>query len=448
MAITPLPHPTPAGVVGAARVELGGLRDTLWSARSAEELVAGVEELQLLKAAAAALEAELLAELDEREVPRRELGWGSTADWFTHLAGTTRRQGKRTVAHARRLTGDLAATHDALTAGLVSPDQAAVVVDAVDRLPSGEHVRRRGEQVLLEEAGRLNASDLHRVGRHLAAVVDPDRDEREAEKALDREDRAAHLGRFLVVSDDGCGGIRVKGHGTVEDGAVLRAALLPLTAPAPTVDPVTCEELPDPRDHGARMWDAMVGVAQHALDAHLPPSGHGLRPRVAVTVDHATLHGDTAGVGVTDDGLELSGSAVRRLACDCDLVRVLLDADGCVLDVGRDHRLVTPAIWTALVARDHHCAFPGCTRPPVMGTPTTSVTGSTAVPPRWTTWSCSAATTTAPSTTRPGRYGSGPTADPSSSRPPGPSAPPRPGPDTGPDENDPSLTHSCRSQCR
>jgi hypothetical protein len=37
------------------------------------------------------------------------------------------------------------------------------------------------------------------------------------------------------------------------------------------------------------------------------------------------------------------------------------------LDVGRTHRLVTPAIWRALVCRDVHCAFPGCTRPPVMG---------------------------------------------------------------------------------
>ena len=366
MAITPLPHATPAGVVGAACAELDGLRDVLLSARSSEELVTGVEELQQLKAAAAALEASLLAELDAREVPRRELGWGSTAVWFTHLAGTTRRQGKRTVEHARRLTGDLAATHQALSAGLVSPDQAAVVVEAIDGLPSGDRVRRRGEQVLIEEASRLNATDLHRVGRHLAAVVDPDRDEREAERALDREDRAAHLGRFLVVSDDGCGGIRLRGHGTTEDGAVIRAALLPLTTPTTTVDPETCEELPDPRDHGARMWDALVGVAQHALDTEQLPANHGRRPRIAVTVDHTTLHGATGRVGATDDGLELAGSVVRRLACDCDVVRVMLDAEGCVLDVGRDHRLVTPAIWTALVVRDRHCAFPGCTRPPVM----------------------------------------------------------------------------------
>ena len=84
-------------------------------------------------------------------------------------------------------------------------------------------------------------------------MVDPDREEREAERALDREDRAAHLGRLLTVTEDGCGGIRIRGGGSVEDGAVLRAALLPPTRPVPQVDPVTCEEQPDPRDHGARM---------------------------------------------------------------------------------------------------------------------------------------------------------------------------------------------------
>ncbi len=175
-------------------------------------------------------------------------------------------------------------------AGTVSPDQAGVIVDAIERLPQAEHVRRRGEQVLLEEAGRLNATDLHHAGRHLARVVDPDRDERQAEKDLDREDRAAHLGRFFTVTNDGCGGVRIKGRGTVEDGATLRAALLPLTKPEPTVDPVTCEDAADPRDHGARMWDALVRLAQHALDTDAVPSSHGTRPRVTVTIDADTLH--------------------------------------------------------------------------------------------------------------------------------------------------------------
>ena len=374
MAIIPLPQPTPAGVVGAACRELDAVAGSLWSARGSGELVAGVQELQRLKAETAALEAELLAELDVRDTAKRDLGWGSTADWFTHLAGTTRRLGRQAVAHARILLTERSATLEALREGAVSAEQASVVVEAVERLPLAEHVRRRGEQVLLEEAGRLNATDLHRAGRHLASVVDPDRDEREAEKALDREDRAAHLGRLLTVTEDGCGGIRVRGSGSVEDGAVLRAALLPLTKPVRDVDPVACAEQPDPRDHGARMWDALVRLAKHGLDTDMPPASHGARPRVAVTIDAHTLKGEGegegegagVGVGVTEDGLELPGSVIRRLACDCDLIRVLLDADGCVLDVGRTQRLVTPGIWTALVVRDAHCAFPECTRPPVM----------------------------------------------------------------------------------
>jgi hypothetical protein len=119
MAITPLPQPTPARVVGAACGELDGVAGSLWSARGSEELVAGVEELQRLKAKTAALEAELLAELDVRETARRELGWGSTADWFTHLAGTTRRLGRRAVTRARILVAERPTTLDALREGVV-----------------------------------------------------------------------------------------------------------------------------------------------------------------------------------------------------------------------------------------------------------------------------------------------------------------------------------------
>ena len=368
MAITPLPHPTPAGVVTAACAGLDAVAGSLWSARGAGELVAGVAELQRLKAKAAALEAELLAELEARQTAKQDLGWGSTVDWFTHLAGTTRRQGRQAVAHARMLVTERAATLDALREGTVSPEQASVVLEAIERLPLAEHVRRRGEQVLLAEAGRLNATDLHRAGRHLASVVDPDRDEREAEKALDREDRAAHLGRLLTVTEDGRGGIRIRGGGNVEDGAVLRAALLPLTKPVPGGRPGHLRRTARPT-RPRRPDVGRVGAARPATPwtpTSRPPAtepGPGSR---SPSTPKPSATGDTAGVGVTEDGLDLPGSTVRRLACDCDLIRVLLDAEGCVLDVGRTQRLVTPPIWTALVARDHHCAFPGCTRPPVM----------------------------------------------------------------------------------
>src|SRR5947199_316583 len=82
-------------------------------------------------------------------------------------------------------------------------------------------------------------------------------EERRLERALAREERAAHTGRFLSIATDGAGGVRVKGRGSAEDGALLKAALLPLTCPEPTVDEEHGDPVRDPREAGARLWDAL-----------------------------------------------------------------------------------------------------------------------------------------------------------------------------------------------
>jgi hypothetical protein len=362
----------PAVALQAARAQVGVLEGRLATRFSDDALVEGLAAAQRLKGAVAALETQLLAEADLRDLARKQLHWGSTTDWYTHLAGLTRREGRRAVVHAQQLVSELPDTLEALRRAETSPTQAAVICHAIDTLPSSPTLRARGEEVLLAESRRLNATELARTARHLAEVVDPDRTERRDEAALAREERAAHTGRFLSVTEDGAGGVRIKGRGSTEDGAVLRAALLPLTKPAPAVDPDTpgCEVETDPRDHGARMFDALVELAQHALDTDRVPSSHGARPRVAITVDLqslvAGLSDDPGAEAVTDDGLRLSVAAVRRLACDAELIPVCLGTLGEVLDVGRLARLVTPALWRALVARDRHCTFPGCTRPPAM----------------------------------------------------------------------------------
>lgn len=125
------------------------------------------------------------------------------------------------------------------------------------------------------------------------------------------------------------------------------------------------------------MWDALVSVAQHGLDTDLPPESHGAPARLMVTFTLDTLQtgltglADTAvrgvpGAGLTGDGTELSATTIRRLACDAELIPAVLGAHGEPLDVGRAKRLVTLALWAALVIRDQHCGFPGCHRPPVM----------------------------------------------------------------------------------
>ncbi len=110
------------------------------------------------------------------------------------------------------------------------------------------------------------------------------------------------------------------------------------------------------------MWDALVATAQHALDTDLPPDCHGAPTRLTVTTTLESLRQGLAPDAVS----ELSVATLRRLACDAEVIPAVLGTHSEPLDVGRTKRLVTAAIWTALVVRDQHCAFPGCDRPPLM----------------------------------------------------------------------------------
>lgn len=95
------------------------------------------------------------------------------------------------------------------------------------------------------------------------------------------------------------------------------------------------------------------------------PRQRGERPHVHITTTAETLR-TGKGLARTSSGEDLSGAALRRVACDADLFAILLNDDGVPLNVGRRERTVTPGIWIALVARDGGCVFPGCTRPPYM----------------------------------------------------------------------------------
>jgi len=70
-----------------------------------------------------------------------------------------------------------------------------------------------------------------------------------------------------------------------------------------------------------------------------------------------------AAVGRLDNGQRVSPATLRRMACDADLIPVVLGGAGQVLDVGRTHRLFPASIRKALIARDRGCAFPACDRP-------------------------------------------------------------------------------------
>jgi hypothetical protein len=360
-----LDSPTsPAEAVAAARETVVGLADTLWAAARPEDLLAVTEELQALRSAVAAVEARVVVEIEAGEAAKTA-GWVSAGDYVTHVAGARHGHGSRVLRTARGLCGDRTATLLALQAGDVSPEHAQVVVAVVDRLPTSPVLRDEAERMLLDQAASLNASELRKAGDHLLEVLDPDGTARADELALDRLERSAHLGRFLTIADDGIGGVRVRGRGTVEDAAVIKTALHALAAPRPGTDPDCGTSARDLRDHGARCWDALVETCLKAKETDgLLPDQHGAKPRVTVTVGLEDLRGEL-GTATLDTADTVSVSAVRRMACDAEIIPAVLGAVGEVLDVGRTQRLVTAAIWKALVLRDRHCRFPGCRRQPL-----------------------------------------------------------------------------------
>ena len=117
MTISSAPDAAPAVVLDAARVPVLELGARFVSGWSNDELVEGMSAVQRLRGAVDALEVSMLAEVDVREIPRKRLHWGSTADWFAHLTGGFRRDGRRKVRQARALTADYTATLDAVRDG-------------------------------------------------------------------------------------------------------------------------------------------------------------------------------------------------------------------------------------------------------------------------------------------------------------------------------------------
>ena len=345
----------PVDVLGAVVDTVGNLDDLLWATKAPGELLDTLRTLEKLRSTVDAVQLQVVAAVDATSAAKSE-GWASTKDFVTAVAGGPKGAGRRTVALAQAVTTDRTATGGLLAAGLISRAQAEVVVAAVDRLPVNPALRDAAERLLLLEARDHDATDLARRGRYVVERLDPDGTDRRDEKALDREERAAHLSRFLSVVEDGIGGVRLKGRGTVEDAAWLKAVLFPLAAPRPTAEPGSCGGTPvapgdssagrrrgdrpgacgvadcahdgqDPREHGARMWDALIEASKLLAGTEILPESHGARPRITVTIDHDTLvagltdgPASRAGGGLLDSGGSLSVTAVRRLACDAEIL--------------------------------------------------------------------------------------------------------------------------------
>ncbi|WP_024818640.1 DUF222 domain-containing protein [Arthrobacter sp. 31Y] len=178
----------------------------------------------------------------------------------------------------------------------------------------------------------------------------------------------------------------------------------------------------DLRTRPQKHLNGLVGACSVAMTTGKLPANGGLRPQLTVTISYQELlnqlndtshhedHGRTgtgpnhgngglpststgtdAGTGIGAGNIDGTGArtgsgsrsgpgsrsrsgtatflgpihptTIRKIACDADILPVLLGSDSRILDIGRTTRIFPPHIRKAITARDGGCAFPDCTMP-------------------------------------------------------------------------------------
>lgn len=247
-------------------------------------------------------------------------------------------------------------------------------------------------------SGRVHGLDENKLAAAITMTSRMLRPERDQE-SLDDQQRAS---RTLTKSSGPCGMTRYKVLMDPEGAAIIDAALAGLSQPVPGADGAL-----DTRSPARRSADALVTIVERGVSSpgEEPTSS---KAQVMVTISLSALLGDLSdrglvkgcdadaasaspgplgrrgvlgqpwvgrvgGVpaatpaghvgGVTATGQVLSPAAVRRLACEAEIIPVVLGRDSEPLELGRAARYFTPGQRRALWLRDGGCTYPGCTMP-------------------------------------------------------------------------------------
>ncbi len=286
-------------------------------------------------------------------------GLRDAAAWLAVETRTTRRETRRDLALGRALE-EHPWVATALTSGALRSEQARVIAEAVDVLPShvSGDVREQAESVLLGLALQHDARELKQIGKRILDVVAPEVGECHEAAVLEAEELRATAPADLTMSDDGEG--RCRGTFVVPShvGAMLKRHLLALANPARHTEDELRDESGEWKPLRRRLGEALVEyVERYPVDA--TPQTAGVNATVVVTMTIEQLLGAHA-TALLDDGSRMSAGQARRLACEAGIIPVVLDSKSVPLDMGRAARLFTKSQRIALGLRDGGCTAKGC----------------------------------------------------------------------------------------
>ena len=243
---------------------------------------------------------------------------------------------------ARQLE-QLPRTEEALARGEIGYQHAVAMARTAEHVGAAQV--RKAESMLLKAAESMDPGQFVGVAKDFEHQVD-------AESALTEANRA-HQRRYLQIGEAMNGLVRIEGQVTPDAGAIIRTAIEPYAKPSKG----------DERTAGQRMADALLEVCRRGGTGLVSGNGGGPRPQLIITAAVDTLGGiDGAPAGQLEWGGTVPGETVRRLACDSAITRIT-GLGELEWEISQASRTIPPSTRRALVARDHHCVFPGCDRP-------------------------------------------------------------------------------------
>lgn len=294
-------------------------------------------QLATLKVAESKLTAQLGRFTHAADAINAWVGTGArdTSEWLGRETGTSTRK-NRTAADLGKAMGESDELAAAVTSGELSSDKAAAAVGAA----GGDII----DAELLDQIADLPLPSVRPTTEQWRARNHAADDE--ADRA-GRQRARRHL--RLTGTDDGM--TRIEGLLDPSSASIVRT----------TLDSIMNESSFDGTDRtrDQRCADALTQLAKAASKGDI--AGGRSNAKVLVTVPFESVCERGGMPGRSHAGPTLDAATIRQMCCDAGIHRVVSGPGSSILDFGRENRLVSDNLFLALVARDQHCRWPGCT---------------------------------------------------------------------------------------
>ncbi len=382
---------TRAATVPAALAELDRQLASISSADvHPTEARAVVARLASLRNQIDALDVEVIGSVD-RSGQWQIDGSRSVNAWVRTVSESTRASASNRL-HAARISESAPELATTFRAGKTSLDHVTVVARAASASQAREESLPEADGIFARLASRTTPDHLKRAVDRWADLID-------AQAATEEFSKRAEKAN-LHVSTTMDRMVRVQGLLDAETGAAFLAALDATRDKLYRTRNEAGESAPNARAAGRLVSQQNVDALRQLLNlatAHpdMATGTGGVPVHIAVTTTLEALkidlaaatdsHGTAATASEADGkltdpyggkppvlsgagdcvgiGVQIPAATARRLACDAEILPIVMNSRSQILDVGRRTRVISSALRLAIELRDEHCRFPRCDAP-------------------------------------------------------------------------------------